>query len=167
MSEEVEPDSFPASLERYARLMREFEEESDRGCAILMLCALEEALVGLFQALVVEGQPIDTLGTRAGGIDRAIDRARALGLMKKEEAECFKHLSRIRNRFAHHVTERLRFTEPSIQRQIEATPYPFPPTPGVDLDADAGPRMKFMMRAASLNSLLLFRRKAVSRLRQL
>lgn len=81
-------------LEKFGRLAKEFHGESDRGCAILVMCVLEDCLRTMISALMPD--PEAKLGrlAPAGSTTATIEVAQTLGMLSKRQADSFRNWSR-------------------------------------------------------------------------
>lgn len=156
------PPHLLAKLEKFSKLATEFREESDRGCAVLVMCVLEDCLQDMIRALVPD--PEAKLGRLVpGSAGAAIEVARLLGLLSPRQASSFGQLAAIRNRFAHSVMERLTFDEPSIAKMVgKIVPAVVLPS-GASLNSDT-PRGWYLMHAGILWILMTLRIEAIERL---
>ena len=116
--------------QKYIAIREEFRSESDRGCAVLVICALEEALQSCIRKLIFD--PDDKAALRQlappGAMRAAITNARSLGLLDEEEAKNFLALTQVRNKFAHHPLVRLSFESPEITKEMkDLTTFVKPP----------------------------------------
>lgn len=157
----TEPDeNLLDSIERYGRFVVEFSAESDRGCAVLVLCVLEDALHGLFRALIVDPAAKFARLAPPGGLAVAIENAELLGLISATEAQCFRLLAKVRNDFAHGALENLTFDTAQIKSKIDNLPVPLASWSTV---MKGTARERFLIVASALNAMMLFRRAQVAR----
>lgn len=157
------PPHLAVKLGKFSRLATEFHEESDRGCAVLVMCVLEDCLRDMVRALVPD--PAAKLGRLApsGGIGATIEVAHVLGLLSKRQADSFRQLVAIRNRFAHSVMEGLMFDEPSVAKMV-ADIVPAVALPGdASLDNDT-PRGWYLMHAGIFWILMTLKMEGIERL---
>lgn len=150
-------------LEKFGRLAKEFHGESDRGCAILVMCVLEECLRDMIRALVPD--PEANLGrlAPAGSTGATIEVAQVLGMLSKRQAGSFRQLIAIRNRFAHSVMEGITFDEPSISKMVADV------VPAISYPSDASlnsetARGWYLMHCATLWILMTLKTEHVERL---
>jgi hypothetical protein len=143
-----------AAAEKWGQLAKEFHGESDRGCAVLVLCVLEELLHGMIRCRVVDpaDDSIRYLAPR-GRLSVSVEVAVQLGLLNKRQAKSFLGLVKVRNKFAHGVMRGLTFDTPEIAalvRSIEpGSRYPRHRNFEDDLESDSI-RMRFLGLAAVL-----------------
>ena len=139
-----------ASADRFGRLAEEFKRESDRGCAVLVLCVLEDALREVIKAFVVDpNKSIDRLAPK-GGLNVAIDSTVLLGLLTERQGRAFKQLVAVRNRFAHGVFEGLTFDTPDIAKMVREAETVIPLADGLKLDDelnDKSVRTRFLQHS--------------------
>lgn len=93
----------------------EFKGESDRGCAVLVLCVLEDLLI----ETVKHRLPVcsnDELRSIApfGRLSTTVSNAFLIGAVSKRERDELYRLIKIRNKFAHKALEGLSFSHPDI-----------------------------------------------------
>ena len=138
---------FIEEMDRYARFMGEFNEESHRGCAVLTMCVLEEALKKLF-ARRLPSKHFDQFYQRSG-TERNVQRAEVLGLLSAREARCFIALAGIRNIFAHHALEKLSFDSPDIRERVSNLRPPLSASAMKHVRASTS-REQFLMAASTL-----------------
>lgn len=96
--------------DRLSRLIDEFHDESDRGCAVIAMCVLEEMLLKLIKVRLPECAN-DELRNIApvGRLSAAVDNAFLIGGLGERNKKEFKQLIKIRNLFAHKPLEGLTF----------------------------------------------------------
>ncbi|XVJ46847.1 hypothetical protein ACDZ94_20305 [Pseudomonas sp. UBT] len=96
--------------DRLTRLIAEFHDESDRGCAVIAMCVLEEMLLKLIKARLPDCAN-DELRNLApvGRLSAAVDNAFLIGVLGERNKKEFKQLIKIRNLFAHKPLEGLTF----------------------------------------------------------
>jgi hypothetical protein len=159
----MDTTGIPEKLAKFERLAQEFHRESDRGCAIMIMCVLEDYLRAMIKALLPD--PSAKLGRLApkGGIGAAIEVAKLLGLLSERQARSFQQLAEIRNKFAHGVMEGVTFDSAEIKRLVdEIEPaVPFPRDTSINSDT---PRGWFLVHAGNLCILMLIRTMAIQRL---
>ncbi len=119
------PPAFVDSMNRFRRFVDEFKEESDRGCAVLTLCVLEDASKNLFESRVETGR-VGSVWQR-GALARNVERAVALGLLAQNEATSLLSLAEVRNLFAHRALERLTFDSPEVDSLVKKLTHVGPP----------------------------------------
>lgn len=100
------------------RLNQEFHTESDRGCAILTVCLIEEVLLSVFAKVL----PAEKNSARdfmpPGRLSLGVSNAAALGLITEPEITNLKLILKIRNTFAHKLLDGLRFDSPQIKEYV-------------------------------------------------
>ncbi|MFK3971145.1 hypothetical protein ACI2KS_10505 [Pseudomonas sp. NPDC087358] len=138
-----------SAFEIFSRFQMEFETESDRGCAVLTLCVLEEQLVRSMKRRLPdipkkEAAQLYNFAPK-GALSKSTVNAYLLGILTAEELKNFSLLINIRNEFAHKALTNLRFTNDLIKnftRNIKVGST-FPK------DSNDG-RAKFLIAAADL-----------------
>ena len=106
---------------RFQRVALELHSESDRGCAVLLLCLLEDALKEMIVGFLVDGGADRTNSLAPPGrLKVAIDNAVLLGLLSERQARTFQSLVKVRNKFAHGVMEGLTFDSPEIASAVKS-----------------------------------------------
>ncbi|KAI2693250.1 hypothetical protein [Pseudomonas sp. TNT3] len=93
---------FGSDREKLNLYLREFESESDRGCAVLMLCALEDLLLQAIRCRLPEcsNEEFRNLAP-LGRLSLTISNAFVLGVLSERERADFLLLVKVRNKFAH------------------------------------------------------------------
>ncbi|WP_336089973.1 hypothetical protein [Pseudomonas sp. CGJS7] len=137
-------------MDKFMRLAEEFRDESDRGCAVLAVCVLEEMLATIVVKAVSGAKLARQNLAPPGRLSLAIENAEMLGLIGADEAKSFKALVKIRNEFAHGVKEGLTFQTERIALLCRDLPLPVPEavkTEVVDIRA-LTPRSKFLITAS-------------------
>lgn len=138
-----------SAFEIFSRFQKEFETESDRGCAVLTLCVLEEQLVKSMKRRLPDipkkqARQLQNFVPR-GALSKSTVNAYLLGILTADELENFLLLVSIRNEFAHKALTDLRFTNDLIKnftRDIKVGPtFPKGSNDG---------RAKFLIAAAHL-----------------
>lgn len=158
-------EGIPESVRRFERFSGELQDESDRGCAILIVCLLEESLRDLIKALLPnENAKIDRLAPK-GALGIAIENAVLLGLLSERQGASFSGLVKVRNRFAHGLLEGLSFDSPEISSVINSVPkaIPWPEDEKLNNDTNRG---RYLMEAGILFTLMTIKAHATSRLSQ-
>lgn len=134
------------TLDLRNRLDDEFSGESDRGCAILTLCLLEECLAALFSALLPGGSDDAKHFMPKGRLSLGITNAEKLGLLDKRTADSFRLLVEIRNTFAHGIMSNVTFQTTSILAKVSRLAMPdLESVPDVLAEINSNPRRRFMM----------------------
>lgn len=156
-------EGIPDSVRRFERFSRELQDESDRGCAILIMCLLEESLRDLIKALLPsENAKIDRLAPK-GALGIAIENAVLLGLLSERQGASFNALVKVRNKFAHGLLEGLSFDSPEIASVISSVPKAIPWPKGEKLSNDTN-RGRYLMEAGILFTLMTLKAYATTRL---
>jgi len=109
-----------SAMFRYAYLNETFHRESDRGCAVLVMCALEDVARQAIKHRLGEFAG-DMMGVLAppGGWDRLIRSLRLLGLLSIKEAADLDLLRQVRNKFAHAAVKDLSFEHADVVPLID------------------------------------------------
>lgn len=162
------PDTPPEVAERtkrYAAFIEELHGESDRGCAVLMLCVLEDTLQELFKALVTEGTSKHRLRNLAprGGWSKMLENAETLGLLSPRQCASFRTLVEVRNRFGHGAHLKLSFDSPEVIALLGGAP-PAVPMPSKVASNDDSPRGRFLFEASVLWIVMVFKLPTIRRL---
>lgn len=148
-------------MNRFARFVEEFKQESHRGCAVLVLCVLEESLHDLFRALIVSPEASLKSLAPPGQWRVALENAEALGLLTPNEVQCASQLVKIRNEFAHRPLEQLTFDAPTIKSRVDNLTSPIE---GLTHEQpDATPRDRFLFVATMLRLCMWIRVQNVQR----
>jgi len=105
-------------------LSAELERESDRGCAILAVCFLEECLRCVFASVLPHGEAAAKHFVPRGRLSVGVGSAHKLGLINNSLHETFKLLIEIRNTFAHGVPSELTFESPIIASKVKKLVIP-------------------------------------------
>ncbi|MGY2685047.1 hypothetical protein [Pseudomonas tolaasii] len=106
---------FGEDRKKIDRFVDEFKGESDRGCAVLVLCVLEDLLIeAVKQRLPVCSS--DELRAIApfGKLATVVSNAFLIGAVSKRERDELLRLIKIRNKFAHKALDGLSFFHPDI-----------------------------------------------------
>lgn len=129
----------------------EFDKESDRGCAILTLCLLEEALSQVFAAFLPGGERHTRHFMPRGRLSVGIEHAHKLGLIGDANLATFKALLEIRNKFAHSILSDMSFTSDAIREKLLKLELPnLEAVPDVLEQLDSNPRQRFMIAVDNL-----------------
>lgn len=100
---------------KLADLVKEFALESDRGCAVLTICMLEEMLLDLIQARLPECDKSELRNMAPyGRLSASVDNAYLLGVLCERDRSEFKRLIKIRNLFAHRPLSNLSFANSEV-----------------------------------------------------
>lgn len=97
------------------RLFAEFRAESDRGCAVLTVCLLEEALVKVFAKVLPSGNAGARTFMPRGRLSVGVGNAEALGLISEPHTTNLDLILKIRNAFAHKLMDGLTFETAEIR----------------------------------------------------
>ncbi len=162
LPEETPPYFVDATL-RFGRFVEEFREESDRGCAVLVLCVLEEQLHGMFSAFLPDGDKRLHNFAPRGSYARSLENAESLGLLSPKQCACFKSLVAARNKFAHNAIERMSFDAEPIRAMVLGIRPPVDFPKGVK-PVDDSVRTHFLMLAATLWMIMMFKTPEIQRL---
>jgi len=104
--------------ERKNRLFNEFDSESDRGCAVLTVCLLEETLVTVFASVLPGGGQAARNFIPRGRLSAGVENAEALGLISAPHTTNMRGILKIRNAFAHKLLDGLAFESPEIRAHV-------------------------------------------------
>ncbi|WP_139236016.1 hypothetical protein [Pseudomonas sp. NFACC24-1] len=101
--------------EKLKSYLDEFARESDRGCAVLVLCTLEDLLVQAIKSRLPECGN-DELRNIAplGRLSVTISNGLLLGILSEDEKKDFSILVKVRNKFAHGAFLDLSFAHADI-----------------------------------------------------
>lgn len=149
-------------LDRFRAFVGEFREESNRGCAVLVLCVLEESLRAIIGRVVTD--PNSDLRSFAppGRLSVTIESAYLLGVLSHRERAAFQTMIKIRNAFAHKALTDLTFDSEPIVGHCRALQLPVQVK---DLDfADLSNRERFLTVASVLQIALSVRTDHAKRL---
>ncbi|WP_339437083.1 hypothetical protein [Pseudomonas sp. EL_65y_Pfl1_R32] len=93
----------------------EFKCESDRGCAVLVLCVLEDLLIETVKHRlpVCSNEELRSIAP-LGRLSNTVSNAFLIGAISRRERDEFSRLIKIRNKFAHKALEGLSFSNPDI-----------------------------------------------------
>lgn len=134
------------TLDTRNRLNAELSKESDRGCAILSLCLLEESLAVLISALLPGGAADAKHFLPRGRLSTGIANAHKLGLIDNSTVATFKLLVEIRNIFAHGILTNVSFDTDSVRMKVSQLALPNTDSvPDVLAEVNANPRRRYMM----------------------
>ena len=152
------------AYERYGRFASEFHQESDRGCAVLVVCVIEEALQNLIKAFVVDPAKASHFAPK-GRLSFAIESAKLLGLISDHQAKCISGLVDVRNKFAHGAMENRTFASPDIAALVRKIPPAIKLPQWIMDEYDKGdPRWRFISFAQWIWSMLTVKAVNVKRL---
>lgn len=91
-------------------LIDEFHAESDRGCAVLVMCVLEDFLLdAITKRLPASSKDMLRNIAPPGRLSSTLSNAYLLGLVSTNERHEFEVLIKIRNKFAHAALQKLTF----------------------------------------------------------
>ena len=157
------PAYYTERVERFGEFIAEFREESDRGCAVLVMCVLEESLQDMFKALLAnEGGTALANMAPPGGLKKILENAVSLGLLSERQRRSFKALADVRNKFAHRPLQKLTFETPDIESLLRSVPTAVEMT--LIKPNDPSARGLFVMSAAILWIVMAFKIPTIKRL---
>jgi mannitol operon repressor len=115
------PES-PPEIQEFSAFLKEFQEETDRGAALVGAALIDHQLDQVLRSFMVSNNAASELldGPRAplGTFSARIDACYALGLIDAyEKSECHR-IRKIRNEFAHR-THGTTFKDPNIMKLCE------------------------------------------------
>lgn len=155
----------PTTFDLRNRLEAEFVGESDRGCAILTVCLLEEALAHLVGSLLPGGLADARQFIPKGRLSLGISNAHRLGLIDDAAASTLRLLIEIRNQFAHGLLENVSFRSPHILEKVANLALPnLSDVPDVLAEIEADPRRRYMMAVDNMFFTLNELKNSVRRL---
>lgn len=106
-------------LKDYGAFLKEFQRETDRGCALVGLALLDERLKETLYAFLADTRSaknlIDGFGAPLGTLSARIKACHSLGLISEAEKRNLDILRKIRNEFAH-ASHGVTFESPPIAR---------------------------------------------------
>ncbi len=109
-----------AVFAKYGEFNEAFQRESDRGCAVLVMCAVEEALREVLRHRIGEaGKGMMGQLAPPGAWERLIKSLRLVGVMSDMEAHDLDLLRQARNLFAHGATADLTFEHGDVRAYID------------------------------------------------
>jgi len=124
----------------------EFAKESDRGCAILMVCLLEETLAQLFSKVLPSGEQDAKHFMPRGRLSVGVGNAKALGLIDDDMAANFKLVLEIRNTFAHKLLEGISFQSEEVRSKVNQLRLPaMDSVPEAQAEILDNPRKRYTM----------------------
>jgi len=107
---------FGEDRKKILRIVDEFKSESDRGCAVLVLCVLEDLLIEVVRHRL---PPCSADELRAlapfGRLSATVSNAFLIGAISQRERDELNRLIKIRNKFAHNALEGMKFNHPDIR----------------------------------------------------
>lgn len=156
-------DFFTERMKLFGQFAEEFRDESDRGCAVLVMCVLEDSLHDMFKGLLVSegGHALSNLAP-PGGLKKTLENAVALGLLSERQRRAFKALADVRNKFAHRPLQKLTFENPDIAALLRSAPLAAHLPMATASDQTA--RTHFLLSAAILWVLMTFKIPKIQRL---
>jgi hypothetical protein len=106
---------FGEDRKRITSFVDEFKGESDRGCAVLVLCVLEDLLIETVKHRlpVCSNEELRSIAP-FGRLSATVINAFLIGAISKRERDELNRLIKIRNKFAHKALEGLSFNHPDI-----------------------------------------------------
>ncbi|MBA7698755.1 hypothetical protein ES703_107437 [subsurface metagenome] len=138
-----------------------FRETSDRAFGIVVACYLDNMLEKLIRVAYIKDPQVSSIFKNEQILQSffaKINIAYFSGLIPKFVYHDLKLICEIRNRFAHEVIAELRFTNEAIEQRIEKCELR-PRT----LDGGSAPRLKFVIIATQIGSLLRFLEMSLSK----
>lgn len=154
-------NDFLQGMQRYKEFSEAFRLESDRACAVLAMCVIEETLRAMFLALTVLGKDIGALFPQ-GNTQVSAENALALGLLTEAEARSYRALAKIRNEFAHKALENLTFDSVVVTSKLQHVPLAMSIPEG--LLANQSPRDHYLIAASLLEMAMLLKMGSIARL---
>lgn len=152
----------PPEILELADFTREFNQESDRGAALVAAALLDERLKNILQAFFLKSKVSSELinGSIAplGTFSSRTSVAYALGLIQRNEFDEISLIRKIRNQFGHRW-EAVTFHTAPIADQCRSLPWLGPS----DTGEENNPRARFNFAVVILLTDLLWREKLVSR----
>jgi hypothetical protein len=150
------PPELRNKLQGMGHVAEEFHKESDRGCAVLVLCLLEEYLRDMIRAHL-PGAPAK-LGSFAkpGQLALATENAVLVGIITQRQADAFNALAKVRNKFAHGLFKGRTFETPEIKTLIDSITSITPIPTMAQLDKKTA-REKFLMHAGILCIMMVIK----------
>jgi hypothetical protein len=116
----MEETAFSRAQRDFSQYMKDFTQESDRGCAVLMMCVLEEALIDAIRSKlpVCSSEELRNFAP-PGRLSATIVNAYLLGILSDKERSDIQILSKVRNKFAHAALNNLSFNHHDIKFMCE------------------------------------------------
>lgn len=156
----------PPEIQELARFTTEFYKESDRGAALVAASRLDEILVSVLTAFLIEGSVSNDLlnGRNAplGTFSCRIDAAYSLGLIEENEYRELNLIRKIRNEFGHAWRD-VGFDSAPVADLCRALTWLGPP----HWEEGTVPRMRFNYAVVVLLTDLLWRERFVSKERRI
>lgn len=100
------------------KLHKEFLAESDRGCAVLTVCLIEETLAALFEKVLPTKEVSARHFMPPGRLRQGLESAIALGLVTEPTATNIRLILSVRNTFAHKLLSGLSFESPEVRDHV-------------------------------------------------
>ncbi|HVG34405.1 MAG TPA: MltR family transcriptional regulator [Pyrinomonadaceae bacterium] len=151
----------PPEILELAGFTQEFNNESDRGAALVAASLLDERLKGILQAFFLDSNVSNELlnGANAplGTFSSRISAAYALGLIQKNEFDELNFIRKIRNEFGHKWKD-VNFNNAPITDLCRNLPWLGPS----DTGEENKPRNRFNFAVIVLLTDLLWRERLVS-----
>jgi hypothetical protein len=139
------------------QLSAEPDRESDRGCAVLTICVLEECLRRVFSSILPLGKSAAKHFVPRGRLSLAADSAHKLGILNDSLHETFTLLIQIRNTFVHGLSSELTFNSAPIESKVRQLVLPdVSDVPELQAMLKANPRQHFMFAVDNLFFTLEF-----------
>ncbi|MDQ1639640.1 MAG: mannitol operon repressor [Pyrinomonadaceae bacterium] len=155
----------PAEILELADFTREFNQESDRGAALVAASLLDERLKEILQAFFLQSKVSDELlngyNAPVGTFSSRASLAFALGLIQKNEFDEITLIRKIRNEFGHKWKD-VTFDSARIADLCRKLPWLGPS----DINGQNKPRTRFNFAAVILLTDLMWRENLVSRERR-
>lgn len=165
MSSEEPRAPLEPELRDFSEFLQVLNRESDRGAALLAGSMLDEKVLELLNAFLIEGEVARNL-LRANGpvgtFAARVDMAYALGLIEEEERVEINLIRRVRNPMGH-TWRSIDFSDDRLRDLIAKLPWRGPED--IELTART-PRSRFTFAVVSLLVSLLWRRRLVERERR-
>ena len=139
----------PEDVKRHWRIIKELEEQTDRGVAVIGAAYLDERLAEAIAGTFTEIIETDTKrrkGIFSGPLSSfwaKIEMAFALGFYGEKSLKDLHRIRDIRNSFAHTV-DPVSFTTPEIKKQCDELWYPAHIIPLGKKELSTEPREKFL-----------------------
>ena len=159
-------DKSNSKIDDLNKFLKEFQNETDRGSAILGAAMLDQKLKTILQDFLIEGKSTDLLfnapNAPLGTFSSRQHLAFSLGLISEYEYNDCEIVRKIRNDFAHKFELDFSFKEKRIAtlcRKLEAS------TPGDKEKFKENPRFLFINSVIMLKLHWLYREKFVKKIR--
>lgn len=106
-------------IQDYGEFLKEFQDETDRGCALVALALLDERLKEILYAFLADTSTakdlIDGFNAPLGTLSSRIKACHSMGLISESEHNNLDTLRRIRNEFAH-ASHGVTFDHPDVAK---------------------------------------------------